>query len=135
MTQVRLLEHVRAELLDHARTAAPEECCGMVVGSGDLIDESVRMRNVAADRAMRYRVDPAEHIALNRRLRGTGRVVMGAYHSHPRGSAVPSDTDRSEALYPEFIWLIVSLAPPDGRIAAFSMTDGGVRELPIVVEH
>ena len=49
------------------------------------------------------------------RLRGTGREVVGVYHSHPHSAAVPSPTDCREAHYPGFIWVIVSLAAPAGR--------------------
>ena len=59
-------------------------------------------------------------IAVNRRLRGTPRSVIGAYHSHPRTEAVPSPRDIAEAHYPEFIWLIVSLADSEGRVGSVS---------------
>jgi proteasome lid subunit RPN8/RPN11 len=111
---------IRTDVLDaigaHARHEAPNECCGLLVGAADLIDEAVPAANTLAD-ASRYEIDPAAHIALNRRLRGTGRVVIGAYHSHPRSPAVPSLRDLAEAHYPDFVWLIVSLAgdAPDYR--------------------
>jgi proteasome lid subunit RPN8/RPN11 len=108
---------VRAEALsaiaNHAREEFPNECCGLLVGTADLIDEAVPARNVLASPS-RYQIDPRDHIAANRRLRGTGRGVLGAYHSHPRTPAIPSPADLAEAQYPEFLWLIVSLA--DGAL-------------------
>jgi desampylase len=129
---VLLPQHVRAELIAHARQEAPNECCGMLIGRGAAIERSVRVRNVADTPATRYRIDPAEHISLNRRLRGSSLSVVGAYHSHPRSAAVPSETDRCEALYPEFVWLIVSLAGGAGEIGAFRLTADRLVNLSIV---
>lgn len=108
---------IRADVLSlisaHARRDAPNECCGLLVGAGDLIDEAVPARNVLSHPS-RYQIDPQDHIATNRRLRGTSRAVLGAYHSHPKSPAVPSPRDLAEAHYPDFIWLIVSLEGPAG---------------------
>lgn len=109
---MRIRESVWSALVAHARDEAPNECCGLLVGSADIIEDSVRTRNLESSQT-RYRVDPQDHIALNRRLRPTSQRVIGAYHSHPRSPAIPSESDNAEAYYPEFIYLIVSLAVPD----------------------
>jgi proteasome lid subunit RPN8/RPN11 len=124
---------VRAAMIAHARDEAPNECCGLLVGDGSLIEASVRARNLRAS-PTRYLLDPAEHIATNRKLRGTGRTVIGTYHSHPASPAIPSETDRAEALYPEFVWMIVSLLTPEADVAAFRLTEAGALSLSIVLE-
>ncbi len=126
---------MRDAIVAHALDEAPNECCGLLVGGESGIDESVRTRSVVPGPS-RYQVDPAEHIALNRRLRGTGRQVVGAYHSHPHSAAVPSPSDVTEAHYPDFVYVIVSLADParpevkayrirDGRVSALSLEEAG----------
>ncbi len=117
------------EIVGRARLAAPRECCGLLVGTRSRVDECVATANV--DRhPSRYQVDPAAHIALNRRLRGSGRAIVGVYHSHPRGGGDPSPTDVAEALYPDFIHVIVS-AVFDGtpEIRAFRISEGKVQRL------
>ena len=109
---VRLRPGVLDEIVAHARAEAPNECCGLLVGSSDAIDEAVRVTNVEPGPA-RYRVNPVEHIRLNKRLRETPRAVVGAYHSHPRSSAEPSASDIAEAFDPDFLYVIVSLARPE----------------------
>ena len=119
-------------LTAHAREAAPNECCGLLVGTESLIDEAIRIRNLE-EGPTRFRIDPAEHIALNRRLRGSGRAIVGAYHSHPRSSATPSPSDLAEAFYPDFAYVIVSLVPPeDPEIRAWRIRDGVAIELALV---
>jgi proteasome lid subunit RPN8/RPN11 len=119
-------------MIAHAREEAPNECCGLLIGEGLVIDECVRARNLDPDPARRYELDPAVHLEANRRLRGTRRSVVGFYHSHPRSSPVPSATDRQEAYYPEAIWIIVSLATPGGELAAYRLTEEGFTPFAIV---
>ena len=134
MTQggVRLADDVRVELIAHAREEYPDECCGLLVGDGMRIDECVRVRNVDPRPAVRYAIDPAEHIAVARRLRGTARSIVGCYHSHPAGPASPSPSDIAEAFYPDFVWIIVSLSgPQSSEIAAFRIQDGMAYAVPL----
>lgn len=130
---VRILAPVVMDLVAHARTDAPFECCGLLVGLEGTIVQNVRTTNVARSRT-RYLVAPAEHFALIRALRGTDRVIAGAYHSHPRGRAVPSARDIAEAFDPELLYVIVGLegaAGPDLR--AYRIRSGSFTELPLVV--
>jgi proteasome lid subunit RPN8/RPN11 len=126
---LEILGGVLDAITDHARRDAPKECCGLLVGTVQRIDESVPMTNRAAG-ATRFQVDPGEHIALNRRLRGSGRQVVGVYHSHPRGPAEPSPVDVREAHYPEFVYVIVSLADSARpEVRAYRIRDAAVTEI------
>ena len=114
---MKITEHVLAGLIEHARDEAPFECCGLLAGDGDLIDEYVRTRNRRASEVA-YEIDPREHISVMKSLRTRGRSVLGAYHSHPRTAARPSPRDVAEAHYEmDFVYVIVSLErdPPDVR--------------------
>jgi proteasome lid subunit RPN8/RPN11 len=57
------------DMLQHARDARPEECCGLLLGRDDEVWQSVRARNVALDPIRRFLVDPADHFAALRRGR------------------------------------------------------------------
>jgi proteasome lid subunit RPN8/RPN11 len=68
-------------IVDHAREAAPAECCGLLVGdSGEIVD-AIRTRNIAGDRS-RFLIDPKDHIDGRRDARRRGLEVVGFYHSH-----------------------------------------------------
>src|SRR5262245_19654424 len=88
---------VVSDILAHARDEAPQECCGLLLGSPARVVRSVRARNSASDPVRRFLVDPADHFAAIRIARSTHLEVVGAYHSHPSGPPVPSATDLAEA--------------------------------------
>ena len=124
-----ILQSAIDAIVAHARQTAPDECCGLLVGTGARIDEAVHARNLEAG-PTRYRIDPADHIALIKRLRGTDRAILGVYHSHPRSSGVPSASDVAEAFYPDFVYLIVSLAAADRpECRAWRIRDGAAEEI------
>ena len=121
---MKITSEVLTGMANHARRDAPSECCGLLVGKDDVIDEQVATRNVR-NSAVAYQVDPVEHIAAVKAVRARGRRILGAYHSHPTSEAVPSATDVAEAYYGDgFLYVIVSLGsePPDVR--AFRLEDG-----------
>jgi proteasome lid subunit RPN8/RPN11 len=130
-TEVTVSRAVIDGILEHGRREAPGECCGLLVGSPLMIDEFVPTENVAVDRS-RFHVNPAEHIALNRRLRGSGRDVVGVYHSHPNTPPIPSPRDIEGAHYPEFLHIIASLVRgSQTQVRAFRIRDGAVIEVSL----
>jgi [CysO sulfur-carrier protein]-S-L-cysteine hydrolase len=125
---LKITKTVLDGLAAHARDAAPLECCGLLAGSGEVIDEFVRTRNIRASEVA-YEIDPRDHITARKSLRGRGRSVLGAYHSHPRGPAVPSATDTAEAHYDgEFLYVIVSLEESLPDIRAYRVERGTLIE-------
>ena len=125
-----LCDRLRAE----ARAGFPRECCGLIEGvrRRDLV-EAVRLHptRTIAERADRFEIDPAEHIRLLRALRGATRGIVGCYHSHPNGAAMPSPRDREQAGEDGFVWLIAAVAGEDCEIAAYLYAAGDFRPLPL----
>ncbi len=121
-----LIAHGLVEaIVAHARREAPNECCGLLVGQAQCIERRVETRNAAHTPRTRYLVDPRQHFALIRELRGTAREIVGAYHSHVASPAVPSQADIERAWAAPFLYVIVSLrdgARPDVR--GFRLADG-----------
>jgi proteasome lid subunit RPN8/RPN11 len=117
---------VKADVLDmivrHARIMAPNECCGVLIGEADAVEEAVPARNIAEQPSTRFLIDPKDHLDALRTARGRGRDVIGFYHSHPRSTASPSATDLAEASYPDHLFIIVGLReePPDIRVFRFT---------------
>jgi proteasome lid subunit RPN8/RPN11 len=132
---VTLLRAALETLVAHAREEAPNECCGLLLGTSSSIAEAARARNIADQPRSRFLIDPKDHIDLRRSARARGLEVLGFYHSHPASPAVPSPTDLAEATYPGHLYLIVGLAsePPD--VAIYQLDDserGNFLRLPVV---
>jgi proteasome lid subunit RPN8/RPN11 len=117
------------EIVAHARSASPGECCGMLVGragtaaAGAAIVNAVRARNLAAS-PNRFLIDPKDHLEARRQARAEGLQVVGFYHSHPHSAPEPSATDIAEASYADHLHLIVSLLPPSPEVRLYRL-DGG----------
>jgi proteasome lid subunit RPN8/RPN11 len=124
---------IRRALVAHARRDRPCECCGLLVGSGTRVVLAVPARNVDAAPATRYRVDPRQHLVLQRVLRGATPPlkIIGVYHSHPHGDATPSESDIAEANYDDWIYVIVGLTPRAARVRAFRIRRGRAHAVPI----
>ena len=130
---VKIQLHVLAGIAGHARDAAPLECCGLLAGKDDLIDEYIHTRNLR-NSAVAYEIDPADHFAAIKSLRARGREILGAYHSHPRTPAIPSPTDLAEA-HEGLLYVIVSLRdqPRESRppeIQAYRLVEGAFTNVP-----
>lgn len=126
--EVVLSHDLRARIETEARTAFPVECCGLLEGArdgGTVRIAAIHPTRNLADAPGRFAIDPQAHIRLLRALRGTGRAIVGCYHSHPEGRAEPSAHDREAAAEENFIWLIEAL-PKTGAatLAAFVFCDG-----------
>ena len=111
----------------HAREASPAECCGLLLGTGNLVVAAAPARNIATDPTRRFEIDPQDHVDARRDARGRGLAVLGFYHSHPRSPALPSPTDLAEASYPDHLYLIVSLAAAVPDVGLFRLEDGNFR--------
>jgi desampylase len=123
--------HVEASIVAHARHASPEECCGLLLGNGDRIVDATPVPNTALDPVRHYLIDPRSHFEVIRDARRRALNVIGAYHSHPRSSSMPSPTDRAEG-FGQFVFLIVGLGPEPAEVSAWTWTDGNFTALPLV---
>ncbi len=121
------------EILAHARDAAPNECCGLLLGQEERVLASWRARNLEAS-PTRFLIDPGDHIAALRQGRARGLGVVGFYHSHPRTPAVPSARDVAEASYPDALYVIAGWRGHASEVRAFRVANGIVEERPLIVE-
>jgi proteasome lid subunit RPN8/RPN11 len=128
--------------------AYPEEACGLLLGP--VPDDFDRMGRAAAvdevralpngwdssSKTNRYLIDPRLLAKVEGELSGTGRGVIGFYHSHPNHPAWPSPFDLMMA-WPCLSYWIVRV--DGGKIAdsrSWQRTEDGRSfvEEPIVLE-
>lgn len=105
-----LRQRIDAELV----AMYPDEGGGFLLGVHDgaelIVYDVHPVRNLARpeDRSHRYKMAPADWMALEDEAEKRGLTLLGYFHSHPDAPAVPSDFDRENAL-PHFRYLIVSI--------------------------
>ena len=142
---VALPAGIRDAIVAAARSAAPEEMCGVVVGSdapaaGGRPLRWVAMRNALAS-AYAYEVDPAELLRISLEIDERDEALWAIVHSHVASPARPSPTDVRQAYYPDALFLIVSLAaaeadPATGApsLRAWRIADGEAVEVALRIE-
>ncbi|MFC7096847.1 desampylase [Halobaculum marinum] len=131
---------VRDTLHERRAAGAPAEVCGVLLGeravdentddraaAADRVAEAVPVDNVATDPERFYELDPAETVAAIEDGETRGLDVVGFYHSHPRGPAEPSATDRDRATWTGYVYCIV--APED--VVAYRWTGEAFRSLRV----
>jgi proteasome lid subunit RPN8/RPN11 len=106
--KVAIASGVAEQILAEAAKAAPEECCGLLLGRPGTIEAAAPARNIATDRTRSFEIDPAVLLRTHREARGDGRQVIGHYHSHPNGRAEPSKRDAARAVENGQLWLIIA---------------------------
>jgi len=118
----------------HARENAAVECCGLLAGSGGIIQRAIPARNAAENPATGYEIAPEEIFRMLRQIRDEQQELLGIYHSHPRSENIPSPRDIELACYPDTAYFIVSPLPAAAKqVRAFSICDGRVAELAIEI--
>ncbi|MEN3974796.1 M67 family metallopeptidase [Emcibacter sp. SYSU 3D8] len=137
---IRLPPELAHRIRGAARAAYPEECCGLLIGhaEGDalVIDDVAESVNLSARPRDSFEIDMRLRLTLQKALRGTGREIVGHYHSHPDAPAAPSERDRAQAWEPDMIWLIAGVADGvAGDLGAFRLDEAAGRfdAVPIVM--
>jgi len=131
---LHLSDELAAQMLGAAARAFPLECCGLIEGiraeCGWRATALHEAANLAEDPARHFLIDPQRQFDLMRRLRASEARIIGCFHSHPDGAALPSATDRAQALEEDFLWLIVGGSGESGftlQAYVFSEESGFVR--------
>jgi len=153
LRELRITAAVREIMEEHAAACYPEECCGIVVERGGVL-EAVRVSNVQDER---HAKDPGLYPRTARTAYSMGAeavpILLDAergrlrlhafYHSHPEHEAYFSAEDKTSALggwdepsYPDAGQIVMSVREGVVRYAkAFAWNDGDrdFVEVPLVV--
>ena len=120
-----------APVVAHARAAAPDECCGILVGHAALdaivVERVVRARNVDPEPRSGYVVAPADLLAAIASAERGGLDVVGFYHSHPAGPPHLSERDRALASW-EGAAYVLTTAGTTKRVSVYGRTRDETRK-------
>lgn len=117
-----------ATMLDAARAAGSIEACGLLFGNPGTVREATVARNVAGQPWRRFEIDPAHLFDAHRRARSGPVQLLGCWHSHPGGSALPSAADRAGVRDMDWLWCIVA----SGRVRGFRPAARGFDEVALL---
>ena len=131
-------------LIDHARAGVPNEACGVIVGdrpaaAGGRALRWEPVRNAAAS-PYRYEIHPDDLYGISVAADDADEVFWGIVHSHTHTQAVPSPTDIGLALYPDALYLLVSLSGDESHpmtgtpsVRAWRIVDGATHEVALEI--
>ena len=105
--QMTIARTLLDQILAMAAAEPEREVCGLLFGDTECIQSFQATPNVSATPERAFEIDPQSLFGAIRAERQGGPRLIGHYHSHPSGSAVPSacDADMAE---PGRFWLIVA---------------------------
>jgi len=121
-------------MVAHARFEFPNEACGLLAA-----DETGALRMcyslTNADQSpISFTVEPTEHFRAMQHAERNGWELAGVFHSHTHSEAVPSATDRRQALEPDWLYVLIGPSASDQPdVRAYRIVDGGVTEEPLGV--
>lgn len=119
-------------MVAHARDDLPNECCGLVAAVDGAAVAVHRAINAAAS-PLRYEIDSKDFLRIYNLIDDADQEVGAIYHSHTRSAAYPSQTDINLALWPDALYIIVSLAADEPDVKAFSIVDRKVNEVELTI--
>jgi [CysO sulfur-carrier protein]-S-L-cysteine hydrolase len=130
---MRISRELYEEIVAHARSEAPNECCGMIASRDGEAVKVYRATNAAAS-PLRYEIDGAEQYGIQMQIEDSGLDLGAIYHSHTRTEPYPSQTDINLAFYPDALYLIVGLAGEEPEVRAFTIREGQVGDAQLEVQ-
>ncbi|MCL5421486.1 MAG: M67 family metallopeptidase [Nitrospirae bacterium] len=133
MNQLIIPAHIFQEMLAHCRGAHPHEACGILAGKENQVSKIFKMTNIEKS-PVSYLLDSTEQFQVMKEIRENNLSMVSIFHSHPASAAYPSPKDVSLAFYEEAVYVIVSLAGKEPEVKAFSIREGKIREVEILVE-
>jgi proteasome lid subunit RPN8/RPN11 len=138
---LRLPRREYLKIIGHCYDGLPDEACGLLAGRlrpgsfepDGRIAVVYPTRNADAS-ARTYSVESRDLIRSLRAAEADGLELVGVFHSHTHTEAWPSPTDVRQAMEPGWFYVIVSLKDGDPVLRSFRITDGNIRETPVVLE-
>ncbi len=132
-------KRVLANIISHALETDPEECCGFLVGDGEIAEETMWIKNVHPQPVRRYSMDGLDIQRASDNAEDRGRKIVAIYHSHTHTQAYPSQTDVDNAIqsgWTEPYYVLISLVEKTRPIVrAYRISeDATVTEITITTD-
>jgi len=119
------------EMIDHVRSHAPLEACGLLAGKNARVEKVLFVQNQAQS-PVRFVMDPIEQLKAFDWIDDNGFDLLGIFHSHPAGPETASPTDIAEAAY-DVVHIICSQKDNQWKLRGFWIEDGNSTEVTLKI--
>jgi desampylase len=123
---IGLSDEHRRQIVDHCRTALPNEGCGMLALDSHRVVKVYPTGNENPSPTS-YTIPPQEHYDALTDAESNGWRLAGVFHSHPKGPASMSATDLARVTEPDWVYVVVGLNGDEPDLTAWR--DGVAVEL------
>ena len=127
MQKIILSKLQKKILLDHTCKEEPNEACAILYGNNNIVKEIWLTNNIDSS-PTEFTLSPEQTLEMYRKCDELNLEVIGIFHSHPKGEAQPSNTDKKFMENNPYVWIIYSGIDKDFR--AFILESDSV-EIPI----
>lgn len=127
--RLRLPRPLYREMLAHAQSELPNECCGLLAGRvAGAQAEAIRcypLVNLLAC-PTEYDADPSGICRANRDMRPEGLDILAFYHSHPASPPLPSKKDLARNYWGDaVIHFIISMLKEEPLMQGWRLREAG----------
>jgi proteasome lid subunit RPN8/RPN11 len=112
---IRIPESIYGRMIKHAQKEKPLECCGLLGGKDQTVQEIFETQNVARSPIL-FSMDPKEELMVFEEMENQSMEIIAIYHSHPHTIPFPSEADVKMAFSFDIPLVIISLKERDDSI-------------------
>ena len=129
---LRIPQSAVERILDHARSVAPEEACGILAGANDTVTGVYEAENTLHS-PVEYFMNPQDQLRIMNEIFDGDLDDLAYYHSHPASEPYPSATDVRKVVLGRVRLVIVTLREDLTRLRSFFVEDGTVEEEEVAI--
>jgi proteasome lid subunit RPN8/RPN11 len=133
MKDILIPKPIFDDMIEHCRTAFPNEACGILAGRNNEVTRIYKMTNIESS-PVSYMLDSKEQFQVMKDMRQNNLYMLAIFHSHPSSVAYPSTKDVELAFYDDVFYIIVSLLGKEPVVKGYSIISGKIEEIAIVIK-
>ena len=113
MQKIILSKLQKISLLDHSNKEEPNESCAILYGNKkreeNIVKEIWLIENINSS-PVEFTLSYEQTLKMYKKSEELNLEIIGIFHSHPKGEAYPSNTDKKfmKINQDEYIWIIYS---------------------------
>jgi len=112
---IRIPESIYRRMVEHAQKEKPLECCGLLGGKDQTVQEIFEIQNVARSPIL-FSMDTKEELMAFEEMESQSMEIIAIYHSHPHTIPFPSEADVRMAFSFNVPLVIISLKESDDSV-------------------